>query len=67
MSSGTVRVSISFLGTLGLGSIVAAALSRWSVISNLRQAWINVLRDGLATHLEEIDAMHYKIDATHQP
>lgn len=66
MTSGTLHVLIAFLATLGVGSIVAATLSRWTVISNLRQAWIKALRDDLATYLKEIDAMHHKIDPTHR-
>jgi hypothetical protein len=30
------------------------------VISNLRQAWINALRDDLAEYLKEIDVMHFE-------
>jgi hypothetical protein len=52
---------ISLITALGVGSVVAAILSRWSVISNLRQNWINALRDDLATYLTEIDAMHFRL------
>ena len=55
-----IALLIAFLATLGVGSIVAALLSRWSVISNLRQAWINALRDDLASYLKEIQALHFE-------
>jgi hypothetical protein len=50
---------IAILSALGFGSVVAAALSRWSVISNHRQNWINALRDDLVEHMKQIDAVHY--------
>jgi hypothetical protein len=51
---------ITLLGTLGVGTLVASVLTRWSVISNLRQNWINAIRDDLAVYLKEIDAVNYR-------
>jgi hypothetical protein len=52
---------ITLLSALGFGSVVAAALSRWSVISNHRQNWINALRDDLVEYMKQIDAVHYMV------
>ncbi|MFZ0417474.1 MAG: hypothetical protein WAM04_05185 [Candidatus Sulfotelmatobacter sp.] len=52
---------IALVAAVGAGTIIAAVLTRWSVISNHRQNWINALRDDIATYLKEIDAMHYRI------
>jgi hypothetical protein len=51
---------IALFAAFGFGSFLAAVLSRWSVISSLRQAWINALRDDLAAYLKEIDALHFE-------
>ncbi len=52
---------IALLSALGFGSVVAASLSRWSVISNHRQNWINALRDDLVEYMKQIDAVHYLV------
>jgi hypothetical protein len=44
---------------VGVGTLVAGVLSRWSVISNHRQKWINALRDDLVEYLKQIDSVHY--------
>src|SRR5208282_2688039 len=52
---------ITLFAGIGLGSIIAALIG-WSVaISNHRQAWINALRDDLATFLKKLEAVHYAI------
>jgi hypothetical protein len=51
---------IALFAAVGAGTIIAAVLTRWSVISNHRQNWINSLREDIATYLKEIDAMHYR-------
>ena len=38
----------AFLAVFGIGSIVAALIARGVAIAQLRQAWINALRDDLA-------------------
>jgi hypothetical protein len=51
----------SLIAVLGVGSIVAALIG-WGVsISNHRQAWINALRDDLASFIKELEGMHYAI------
>ena len=52
---------IALFAAIGFGTVVAAALSRWSVISNHRQNWINALRDDLAEYLKQVDATHYHV------
>jgi hypothetical protein len=51
---------IALFAAFGFGSFLSAVLSRWCVISSLRQAWINALRDDLAAYLKEIDAMNFE-------
>ena len=52
---------VSLIAVLGVGSIVAA-LFGWAIaIASHRQAWINALRDDLATFLRELQATHYAI------
>jgi len=57
---------ITLIAGVGIGSIVAALVGRWSAqavtISNHRQNWINALRDDLVTYLREIDTMHYRMN-----
>lgn len=52
-----------FLSSRYWGSALSiAGLISWRVaISNYRQAWINALRDDLATYLKELEIMHYEI------
>jgi hypothetical protein len=52
---------LSILAVLGLGSIIAAFISKRVAISNNRQAWINALREDIATFLRELEKMHYAI------
>lgn len=58
-----IKIWISLIAALGIGSVVAAAVGWWSAkavaISNHRQNWINALRDDLVTYLREIDALHF--------
>lgn len=49
---------VSLLATLGVGSVVAAWISRTVAIGNHRQLWINALRDDLAAYLRDLDATH---------
>jgi hypothetical protein len=56
-----MQTILSLLALLGLGSIIAALISWRVAISNHRQAWINALRDDLATYLRELESMHYVI------
>ena len=49
---------LSFFGILGVGSIVAGLIAWRTAISNHRQAWINDLRDDLATYLKELENIH---------
>lgn len=57
-----MRAILSVLAILGIGSIIAALIS-WRVqISNHRQAWIDALRDDLATYLRELETIHYARD-----
>jgi len=49
---------ISLVSALGVGGVTAALLSRWSLISNLRQKWIDALRDDLAEYFRQIDASY---------
>jgi hypothetical protein len=52
---------IAIISAIGFGSIVAAVVGWYGVISNHRQAWINALRDDLAMFLRELEVMHYAI------
>lgn len=55
------KTFIALLAAIGVGSITAALVGRWVAISNLRQAWINALRDDLATFFKELEQIHYAI------
>src|SRR4051812_30996671 len=50
---------VPILAVLGIGSITAAFISWRVAIANHRQAWINALRDDIATFLKELEAAHY--------
>jgi hypothetical protein len=54
---------ITLFAGLGIGSIVAAVVGRWSAkavtISNHRQNWINSLRDDIVVFLQEIDRIRH--------
>ncbi|MHB8270834.1 hypothetical protein [Bradyrhizobium sp.] len=63
---------ITLFAGLGIGSIVAAVVGRWSAkavtISNHRQNWINSLRDDIVMFLQEIDRIrHFLSEAAHKP
>ena len=65
---------IALVAAVGVGSIVAAIVGWWSAkavtISNHRQAWINTLRDDLATFLKQVDVLHFRqtrISGAHNP
>src|SRR5260370_42275548 len=51
----------ALIAGIGIGSIIAAVVGWFVAISNHRQAWINALRDDLATYLKELEVMHYVI------
>src|ERR1700678_1879074 len=53
---------VTILGALGIGTIIGAAFARWNAISNLRQNWIDALREDLVMYLKEIDARVYRVD-----
>lgn len=48
-------LAISLLAALGIGSIVAASISRWNAISQLRQAWVDSLRSEIASFFNAIE------------
>jgi hypothetical protein len=56
-----VQTFLSVVAVLGIGTIVAAIISWKVAISNHRQAWINALRDDLATFLKDLETMHHTI------
>jgi hypothetical protein len=58
MSSGMTTLT-SLLAVLGIGTIVAAAISWRIAISNYRQAWINALRDDIAALLKDLEDLHH--------
>src|SRR5579871_3159172 len=58
---------LSVVAVLGVGSIVAALISRRTSISNDRQAWIDALRDDIATFLKDLTVMHDIIHASRMP
>jgi hypothetical protein len=52
---------LTLIGGIGIGTIIAAAISWRVAILNLRQASINALRDDLAAFLKELEVMHVAI------
>jgi hypothetical protein len=50
---------IALLAGIGVGSIAAALIGWFVAISGHRQAWINSLRDDLASFLMQLDAMDH--------
>ena len=50
---------IPLIAGIGIGSILAAVIGWFVAISNHRQAWINSLRDDIATYLKEIEKYYY--------
>jgi hypothetical protein len=43
-------------------ALSSALISKRIKVSEFRQAWINALREDIATYLKEIDLMHHKIN-----
>jgi hypothetical protein len=57
-----LKTFIALLAAIGVGSITASVVGRWVAISNHRQAWVDALRDDLATFFKELEQIHYAID-----
>lgn len=57
----------SWLGALAtaivaaVAGITAAAIAHSAKISEFRQAWINALRDDIATYFKELDGVHFYV------
>ena len=49
---------ISIFAALGIGSIVAAIISRWNSVSQLRQAWVDSLRKEIAEYFHSIEQLN---------
>jgi hypothetical protein len=56
---------IALVAAIGVGTIISAFVGLWGAISNHRQAWIDALRDDLATYFKELEQMHHVIDDLH--
>lgn len=54
-SNDAFTVLIAFFAALGIGSIIAAIISRWNAISLLRQDWINSLRNEISSFFHAVD------------
>jgi hypothetical protein len=50
-----------------IAAIASAFISRKIKISEFRQAWINALRDDIASYLRAIDTIHYRFGMTSRP
>lgn len=50
---------IALLAGIGVGSIAAALIGWFVAISGHRQAWINLLRDDLASFLQQLEALDH--------
>jgi hypothetical protein len=54
---------LALFAGLGVGSIIAALVGRWSAkavtISNHRQNWITALREDIVAFLQEVDKMNH--------
>ena len=50
-----IALGVSLLAALGLGSIIAAVISRWNAISQLRQAWVDALRKEIADYFLAVE------------
>ena len=54
----------ALLAAVGTGTIVGASVGafvgRWVTISNLRQHWIDALREDLASYFTAIEALHFE-------
>lgn len=50
-----LTLAIALVAALGVGSIVAAVISRWNTISGLRQGWVNSLRDEISVFFHKVD------------
>ncbi len=48
---------ISIFAALGFGTIVAALITRWNAVSQLRQAWVNDLRLDIADFFSAVEAL----------
>jgi len=61
----------SWLGALAtaivaaVAGITAAAITHSAKISEFRQAWINALRDDVATYFKELDRIHFYVGKLH--
>jgi hypothetical protein len=48
-----------------VAGITAAAITHSAKISEFRQAWINALRDDVATYFKELDRIHFYVGKLH--
>jgi hypothetical protein len=55
--AGHAATLISIFAALGIGSIVAAVISRWNSVSQLRQAWVDSLRSEIAEYFHAIEQL----------
>jgi hypothetical protein len=60
----------SLLGALAtaivaaVAGITAATIAHSAKISEFRQAWINALRDDIASYFKELDGLHVSVETT---
>jgi hypothetical protein len=70
LSAATETTIIAAVATLGIGSVIASILSaagaRAVALSQLRQTWINSLRDDLVEYLKRLDVLHNALRSTGQ-
>ena len=63
-------IMASLLGALAtaivaaVAGITAATIAHSAKISEFRQAWINALRDDIATYFKELDGIHFCVGKT---
>jgi hypothetical protein len=50
-----------------IAAIASALISRKIKISEFRQAWINALREDIASYLKAVDTIHYRVGMTSKP
>jgi len=50
-----IATGVSLFAALGIGSIIAALISRWNSVSQLRQAWVDALRAEIADFFDAVE------------
>jgi hypothetical protein len=65
--SSIVWAAVAAATVTGVASISAAFIAKRIKIAEFRQAWINALRENIASYLKAIDTVRYHVDLIERP